>query len=244
MVPIVGSAKRAIRRPSVVLPEPVEPTIATCWPAGIVTSMFLSTAESEPVRSRLGYENVTSRMSMRSLPAGSGDRVVRRRRTDREVEHRQHAAQAGHGVLGLVEHLGELGDRLEEPVREEDEADQRARRETARRSHPHAHEHDGGDRERGEDLARGEQEGADERRPDLRPRLDLDRVLHSLFEHLTGVVRPDGGRARHDFGDGAEHVAVGVARPVVGPHQSRLHGAQHERQRHRHGERDQASCQL
>ena len=32
----------------------------------------------------------------------------------------------GHGGLGLVEHLGELGDRLEEPVREEDEADQRA----------------------------------------------------------------------------------------------------------------------
>ena len=33
--PMVGSAKRAISRPSVVLPEPVAPTIATCWPAGM-----------------------------------------------------------------------------------------------------------------------------------------------------------------------------------------------------------------
>ena len=33
--PIVGSAKRAISRPSVVLPEPVAPTRATCWPAGM-----------------------------------------------------------------------------------------------------------------------------------------------------------------------------------------------------------------
>ncbi len=31
-----------------------------------------------------------------------------------------------HGGLRLIEHLGELGNRLEEPVREEDEADQRA----------------------------------------------------------------------------------------------------------------------
>ena len=44
--PIVGSAKRAIRRPSVVLPEPVAPTIATCWPAGMCTLTWRSTAAS------------------------------------------------------------------------------------------------------------------------------------------------------------------------------------------------------
>ena len=47
--PTVGSAKRAISRPSVVLPEPVAPTRATCWPAGIVTSTSRSTASSSDV---------------------------------------------------------------------------------------------------------------------------------------------------------------------------------------------------
>ena len=52
--PMVGSANRAISRPSVVLPDPVEPTIATCCPAGIDTSMSLSTAASAPDSLRLG----------------------------------------------------------------------------------------------------------------------------------------------------------------------------------------------
>ena len=56
------------------------------------------------------------------------DRVRRLGRADRDLEHAEHPAQAGDGGLGLVEDLGELGDRLEEPVRQEDEADQRARR--------------------------------------------------------------------------------------------------------------------
>ena len=58
-------------------------------------------------------------------------RVRRRRRADRHVEHAEHPAQAGDSGLGLVEHLGELGDRFEVAVREEDEADERARGEPA-----------------------------------------------------------------------------------------------------------------
>ena len=44
--PIVGSAKRAISRPSVVLPDPVAPTSATCWPAGMCAVTWRSTASS------------------------------------------------------------------------------------------------------------------------------------------------------------------------------------------------------
>ena len=44
--PIVGSAKRAMSRPSVVLPEPVAPTSATCWPAGMCAVTWRSTASS------------------------------------------------------------------------------------------------------------------------------------------------------------------------------------------------------
>ena len=44
--PIVGSARRAINRPSVVLPEPVAPTSATCWPAGMCAVTWRSTASS------------------------------------------------------------------------------------------------------------------------------------------------------------------------------------------------------
>ncbi len=50
-VPIVGSAKREISRPSVVLPEPVSPTTATCCPAGIwaVTSTSTGGSSSSPL---------------------------------------------------------------------------------------------------------------------------------------------------------------------------------------------------
>jgi len=50
-------------------------------------------------------------------------------RTDRDLEDAEHPPEAGHRGLGLVDHLGELGDRLEEPIREEDESHHRAGRE-------------------------------------------------------------------------------------------------------------------
>ena len=65
-------------------------------------------------------------MSIEKRPAGRGmRRSVGRWRSGRDVEHAEHAPQAGDGGLGLVEHLGELGDRLEVPVGEEHEAHQR-----------------------------------------------------------------------------------------------------------------------
>ncbi len=134
--PAIGSAKRATMRPSVVLPEPVAPTTATCWPAGMNADTCSSTMSSRrSARSpRLRYENVTSSMSIEKRPGGQRLGMRRRRRADRDVEHAEHAPQAGDRGLGLVEHLGELGDRLEEAVREEDEADQRAGGHAARRA--------------------------------------------------------------------------------------------------------------
>jgi len=44
--PAVGSARRAINRPSVVLPDPVSPTTATCWPAGMCAFTSSSTGGS------------------------------------------------------------------------------------------------------------------------------------------------------------------------------------------------------
>ncbi len=46
-------------------------------------------------------------------------------------KHAEHTTKTGDGGLRLVEHLGELGDRLEEPVRQEDEPDERAGGQTA-----------------------------------------------------------------------------------------------------------------
>ena len=224
MVPIVGSAKRAISRPSVVLPEPVEPTIATCWPAGIVTSTFLSTAESEPSRSRLGYENVTSRMSMRSLPTGKaigsvgGGGPIGRSSTD---STRRSPATA-FCVWSSTSVNSAIGSR------------NRYVRKMNPTSAPAVRLLDGpihtptptiAEMVNAEKISpEGKRKAPMQRRLDLRSRLDLDRVVHPPLEHLPGAVRPDGGRARHHFGDGAEHVAVGVARGVVGAHQSRLHG--------------------
>ena len=87
-------------------------------------------------------------------PAGQRPGMVGRRRADRDVEHAEHATQPGDRGLGLVEHLGELGDRLEEPVRQEDEADQRTGGEPAGRADVDADHDDRGDGEHREHLAR------------------------------------------------------------------------------------------
>ena len=126
-VPMVGSAKRAISRPSVVLPEPVSPTTATCWPAGIWALTSSSTGGLVVVAAAAVAERDVLDADAEHARR-ERDRMRRLRRPDRDVEHAEHTAQPGDRGLGLVEHLGELGDRLEEPVGEEDEADQRAGR--------------------------------------------------------------------------------------------------------------------
>ena len=50
------------------------------------------------------------------------------------LEHPEHPTHACHGRLGLIEHLGEFGDRFEEPIREEDEANHRSGGESTRRT--------------------------------------------------------------------------------------------------------------
>ena len=69
----------------------------------------------------------TSRGRARSTARSAGAPGRRRvRRSRSALEDPEHPTPAGDRGLGLVEDLGELGDRLEEAVAEEDEADHRA----------------------------------------------------------------------------------------------------------------------
>ena len=80
---------------------------------------------------RVGERDVIDVDRQRSR--GQPVRVGRLRRSDGDLEDPDHAAQTCHGGLGLLDHLGELCDRLEEPVRQEHEAHERAGGEAARR---------------------------------------------------------------------------------------------------------------
>ena len=174
--PIVGSAKRAISRPSVVLPDPVAPTRATCWPAGMWARDVLQDGVVDLGRQAPGRVGERDVADVDVERAGrQRARVVRRWRPDRQVEHAEHAAQPGHRRLGLVEHLGELGDRFEEPVRQEDEADHGAGGQPAARAAGDTDHDDGADREHREHLAGREQEGADDVGPDLGAGARADR---------------------------------------------------------------------
>ena len=139
MRPAVGSASRTSSLASVDLPEPVAPTRATDAPGA-----DHGVDVAQRVRRRRGSGTTRPRPGSPAgrpgsgVPAGPGVGDL-----DRRVEHVEHLAPAGHRRLGLVEDLGELGDRLEEQGDEEEEGDQLAARQPAVGTDDDAGEHDG-----------------------------------------------------------------------------------------------------
>ena len=160
------------------------------------------------------------------------------RRPGRQVEHAEHPPQAGDGGLRLVEHLGELGDRLEEPVREEHEADHRPGRQPARRTAGDADEDDARHGEHGEQLARREQQRAEDAGAHLRPGTLVDRLGGPRAVDVAGLVGPDRLRPGDDLGDRRHHLAVALPRLLVRAHEVALDESEHERERGRDRERD------
>ena len=110
-------------------------------------------------------------------------------RADRVVQHAENATKAGNCGLCLVQYLGELGDRLEEPVRQEDESHQRTRRQAGPGAADDTDADDRGDGEHAEDLAGGEQERADGVGSDERVRALVARPFGQDGVVGSGAVR-------------------------------------------------------
>ena len=150
------------------------------------------------------------------MPGGSVTGWSGLGRADRVVEHAQHAAEPGDGGLRLIEHLGELGDGLEESVRQEDEPDQRTRCQSGVGTANQADGHDRRHRQHAEHLARREEVCADRVGADER----VGTLMAGLLGHLgvvrTGAVRTQRLRARHHLADSGVHVGVALPRLVVG----------------------------
>jgi hypothetical protein len=135
---------------------------------------------------------------------GRQDRPVLGRVGDvaRGVEHAEHAAQAGEGVLRLVEHLGGDLHRLDEQRDEEQEADQAAGGDVARDAEQDAdHDHRAG-REGGRQLAGGEGHGGDALRAGLRHPGRVDGGVDALggaactpYARMTGAPTTDSATA-------------------------------------------------
>ena len=158
-------------------------------------------------------------------------------RPDRVLQNTEHPAQAGHGGLRLIEHLGELGDRLEEPIRQEDEADQRARREPCAGAADDSDGHNSCHREHAEHLARGEQERTDRAGADERVRALVAGPFRDVCVVRAGVIGTQRLGAGDHLTDRREHLGVACSGLVVGGDEVTLHAAQHERQRRSGGER-------
>ena len=175
---------------------------------------------------------------MPSEPAGNATGSSGAGGPDRHVEHGQHAAQPGDGRLRLVDDLGELGDRFEEAVREEHEADERAGGQAAVGPLPHADADHRRHGEHREHLARREQERTDPRRPDLLARLAGGR---RCGRPRRGGRRPrrHGSSARPTRPRRSRRASRRCVRgPAVRHDEPLLHGSQHDGQRKRDDERN------
>ena len=165
--------------------------------------------------------------------------MLRLGRPDRDLQNAKHPPQAGNGCLGLVDDLGELGDRFEEPVGQEDEADQRACGQAAGWAAQQADGHHRTHRQHAEDLARWKQECTDGAGTDERVRAAMTGLLGDRRVVVAGVVRAQRLGAGHHLADRSQDIGVVHTRALVRLHQMALHLVQHEAQRCRHSERHQ-----
>ena len=165
--------------------------------------------------------------------------VFGRRWTDRDVEDGEHPPQPCHGGLGLIEHLRELGDRFEEPIGEEHEPDQGPGGQSAPRPDRHTDGDDRRDRDHREHLPEREQERTDHVAADLCVGSSLHSGAGPAGEQRPGTIGTDRLGAAHQLRDGAQHLAVAFARPVVGADEVVLDDSEQHEQRDRDADRDQ-----
>ena len=150
---------------------------------------------------------------------------------DRTLEDPEHPTPARDGGLGLVEDLGELGDRLEEAVAEEDEADHRAGGQPGVGAERGAGDEHGGDGQDREELARREEERGDGAGPDRRVAVPCDRALGLLGRARADAVGADDRGPGDQLGHRRQQLGVALAHVAVRAHEVALHDPQQEDQR-------------
>jgi hypothetical protein len=181
----------------VVLPLPVSPTTATRVRG--VSSRSTSCRTSGPAGVGEGdvVEADADRTGRQDAPA-----LGRVGDVARGVEHAEHPAQAGEGVLRLVEHLGGDLHRLDEQRDEEQEADEAAGRDVAGDAEQHADDDHRAGRDGGRHLAGGEGHGGDALGAGLRDPGGVDGAVDALggaactpYARMTGAPTTDSATA-------------------------------------------------
>ena len=135
--------------------------------------------------------------------------------------HAEHAAQAGDGVLRLVEHLGRDLHRRDEQRDEEQEGHQRAGRDVAGHAEQHADHDDRRVGQGGDDSPLTKTAAITFCALTCARVLPVDRGVDARGRPVADAVRADGRGADDGLGDGAEHVADALADDAVGARQPR-----------------------
>ena len=174
--------------------------------------------------------------------AGRASPGVRVLDLDRGVEHVQDLLPAGHRLLGHVHELGELGHRLQEDGDQEGEGDQGADGQAALGADGHPHQQHGRGGEDAEQLAGGEEEGADGAGADLGQAAPLDRAHHPPLRLGLDAVGADHRRPLDRLGDGRQRLPDPGPDRVPGHHHPALHDPEHRHQGQDGGQRDQGQA--